>query len=691
MAEIAGSVLVSLGLDVEQFNVGLQQAQQLAAKAGNDISKKLDARRATLSALEKQLSTLETRLKTNPWSAAALEAPIKALQSEIALRKQSIALLEKQINTTNSFRAREALNSGAGAEFAQGAIGGIPLIGNLAGAGPAIIGAGIAAAGVAAVKTANDFQKLNQQLTLLTGSAETTDKVLRELKDYAAKTPFDLPGVAENAKLLLAYGLNTEQAVEFTKRLGDVATVTGTPLDRLALNFGQIVSQGKAYTVDLKQFSLAGVPIFEALSKATGKSVEELKALGTAIPADQVVSAFRLMTNEGGKFFQGGEKGGTVLDATFANLQDSAKELGVIIGKSLQPSVLDGIQAAAGAINATVDGIRALQGLKEIPVFNDIALFFQQISTTPALRILSQFIGAASNELKFTFGGKPSPTSTDVNKEVQDEAKKRREAFDKLQAEKRAQQRKEQQKTDDAVAKERAIGQEAIAQAQQQYAETLKLSKLKGDVRDVAAEQLRIDAALAAEAKAYVDAFNAQQGKDPINAQKLQDAATVASYNLNKAMVDGAATMKAALANAEQRFKAAGDAIKSALAAQDASRVSAFDLISDQAQQETRQRLINQVNEGISGGQLDPNKIRKVVGPDLGTLDIAQLADLAGKSASLLSAQDGIISANKELKEATTNLTGVTQLLAEKDWGVAVSVFADGTSQAYGDVVNRAI
>jgi tape measure domain-containing protein len=239
--------------------------------------------------------------------------------------------------------------------------------------------------------------------------------------------------------------------------------------------------------------------------------------------------------------------------------------------------------------------------------------------------------------------------------------------------------------------KAKQAGQDAIAQAQQQYAETLKLSKLKGDVRDVAAEQLRIDAALAAEAKAYVDAFNAQQGKDPINAQKLQDAATVGSINLNKAMVDGAATMKAALANAEQRFKAAGDAIKSALDAQDAARVSAFDVISDQAQQETRQRLINQVNEGISGGQLDPNKIRKVVGPDLGTLDIAQLADLAGKSASLLSAQDGIISANKELKEATTNLTGVTQLLAEKDWGVAVSVFADGTSQAYGDVVNRAI
>jgi hypothetical protein len=687
VAENLGSVLLSLGVDLDDFNSGLQQAQKLATTAGKSISDRLDVRRATLSGLQQQLTALEAKLKTNPWSAAALEAPIKALQSEIALRKQSIALLEKQINTTNSFRAREALNSGAGAEFAQGAIGGIPLIGNLAGAGPAIIGAGVAAAGVAAVKTSNDFQKLNQQLTLLTGSASTTEKVLRELKDYAAKTPFDLPGVAENAKLLLAYGLNTEQAVEFTKRLGDVATVTGTPLDRLALNFGQIVSQGKAYTVDLKQFSLAGVPIFESLSKVTGKSVEDLKALGTAIPADQVVAAFRQMTDSGGKFYQGGEKGGTVLDATFANLQDSAKELGVIIGNSLQPSVLDGIQAAAGAINATVDAVRALQGLKSIPVFSDIALFFQQISATPALRILSQFIGATSNELKYTFGGKPSPTSRDINQEVQEEAKRRREAFDKAQAAKKEQQKKEQQKIVDAVSKERAIGQESIAQAQQQYEETSKLANLKGDVRDIAAQQLRIDQALAAEAKAYVDAYNAQQGKDPVNAQKLQDAATVSSILLRAAMVDGAKLIREAAENAEQRFKSAGESIKSALAAQDSARVAAFDVITQQAQQETRSRLIGRVQEGVNAGQLDPNKIRQVYGPDLGTLDINRLADLAGKSASLIDAQDGVINASNELKSATENLTGVNKLLADKDWMVRVNVASDGQAAVSGAIL----
>lgn len=700
MAESLGSVLLSLGVDLDSFNAGLNQAQQLAAKAGQSISEKLDARRATLSALEKQLSTLEAKLKTNPWSAAALEAPINALKSEIELRKQSIALLEKQVQIT-----RTAANGSRGAavsEFLAGAGGALPGIGgalNALGpaAGPAATGVAVAAAGAAAVKTANDFQKLNQQLTLLTGSASVTEKVLGELKAYAAATPFDLPGVAENAKLLLAFGLNAEQAVEFTKRLGDVATITGTPLDRLALNLGQIISLGKAYTVDLRQFAIAGVPIFEALSQATGKTVAELKQLD-AIPADQVVAAFRIMTNAGGKFFEGGIKGGTQLDTKIASLGDSLKDVGNIIGKQISPVVVGVLKDAITAVDTLKTALALVERLKgKIPGGKSpeelTRLAQAAVSATPAG--FAPLLKSGINNLKYELGlferNLDPKSPAQINKEIQEEAKGRLAAFKKAQEPKLAQERKERQERDAALAKERVIGQEAIAQAQQQYAETLKLSKLKGDVRDVAAEQLRIDAALAAEAKAYVDAYNAQQGKDPVNAQKLQDAATVASYNLNKAMVDGAAVMKAALANAEQRFKAAGEAIKSALAAQDAARVSAFDLISDQAQQETRQRLINQVNEGISSGQLDPNKIRNVVGPDLGTLDIAQLADLAGKSASLLSAQDGIISANKELKEATTNLTGVTQLLAEKDWGVNVSVFADGTSQAYGDVVNRAI
>lgn len=63
--------------------------------------------------------------------------------------------------------------------------------------------------------------------------------------------------------------------------------------------------------------------------------------------------------------------------------------------------------------------------------------------------------------------------------------------------------------------------------------------------------------------------------------------------------------------------------------------------------------------------------------------------DFASKTASdiqsaLVTNTQALVNVNAQLLEATAGLT-------QKDWGVNVSVFADGTSQAYGDVVNRAI
>jgi hypothetical protein len=408
VAEIAGSVLVSLGLDVDEFNTGLQQAQKLASTAGKSISDKLDARRATLSALQQQLNQLETKLKSNPWSAAALEAPIKALQAEIALRKESIALLEKQIKTQGQLRQKP---EGSGAEFVSGAIGALPGIGGLASLGPAAAGAGVAAAGVAAVKAANDFQKLNQQLNLLTGSTIDTQNALRELKEYAAKTPFDLPGVAENTKLLLAFGLSTQQAVDFTKRLGDIATVTGTPLDRLALNLGQIVSLGKAFTVDLRQFAIAGVPIYESLSAVTGKTVEQLKGLGS-IPADDVIKAFRLMTEEGGKFYQGGEKGGTKLDATLATLGESLTMLGVTVGKILGPTVLETIDSANQSVTSIGKRLDELSQISQIPALKQITDFVNKFGPAFALKLLTgtYAFDLADGVQGATGGRPPAPT-----------------------------------------------------------------------------------------------------------------------------------------------------------------------------------------------------------------------------------------------------------------------------------------
>lgn len=66
---------------------------------------------------------------------------------------------------------------------------------------------------------------------------------MSELSEFASKTPFELQGVRENAKQLLAMGVSTQELLPTLKSLGDVSAGLSVPLERLALNYGQVMTQ----------------------------------------------------------------------------------------------------------------------------------------------------------------------------------------------------------------------------------------------------------------------------------------------------------------------------------------------------------------------------------------------------------------------------------------------------------------
>jgi len=667
VAESLGSVLLSLGVDLDDFNAGLNQAQKLASTAGKNISDRLDARRATLSALQTQLTALESKLKTNPWSAAALEAPINALKAEIQLRKESIALLEKQIGRQQQLTQGQK-PSGAGSEFVQGAIGALPGIGGLAGLGPAAAGVAAATAGVAAVKAANDFQKLNQQLNLLTGSTIDTQNALTALKQYAAATPFDLPGLAENAKLLLAFGLSTEQAVEFTRRLGDVATVTGTPLDRLALNLGQIVSLGKAYTVDLRQFAIAGVPIFESLSKVTGKSIAELKQLD-AIPADQVIAAFRQMTDEGGKFYEGGVKGGTKLDASLATLGESLTLLGVTVGKILNPTVLSAIESANQSITGIGARLDQISTIGEIPVLKQILEFANRFGPAFALKVLT---GTFAFDIQNAISGPPKPSAPATPKvDPRTVAKRQQEA-----AQKAAQ-------AFTAAAKDQATAErEIVAPAKERLSILQATAGLSGLELDRMQQTLNVQQAIKAEAEAelkYREALkNSATVQNPsgnkLDKDVIQAAARLeaAGIGVKTAIFDASLNAASSLKEAADRFKSAGESLRSSLE-------GAFKFLTPQIQNQLTDRARKDIEAAQKAGIF-----RGDVG--LGATP-EELLNIGNSARGVLSAAKNFDAAGQDLVSALDAVQSPLISLAEKDWQVVVNVASDGLASVSGDVL----
>ena len=68
----------------------------------------------------------------------------------------------------------------------------------------------------------SEIANLTANFQVLLGSTEAAQKQLAELKDFAAKTPFDLAGLADATKTLLAFQVPAEQATVLLKQLGDI-------------------------------------------------------------------------------------------------------------------------------------------------------------------------------------------------------------------------------------------------------------------------------------------------------------------------------------------------------------------------------------------------------------------------------------------------------------------------------------
>lgn len=163
----------------------------------------------------------------------------------------------------------------------------------------------------------------------LLGSPEKALKKLEFLKEYARKTPFELPQLAEAQKTLLAFNVDAEESEKILKNIGDISLGDSNKMNSLALAFGQMSSTGRLMGQDLNQMINAGFNPLTYIAKKTGKSVAELKDEMSKgkISVEMVTQAFADATAEGGQFYKGLEKGSQIFAGQMSTLQDNVKEL----------------------------------------------------------------------------------------------------------------------------------------------------------------------------------------------------------------------------------------------------------------------------------------------------------------------------------------------------------------------------
>ena len=269
--------------------------------------------------------------------------PLQRVNEQTKALSTSTDKLKGRLDKSN----RSLKNTGKSAKTASAGVG------TLVGALKPLLAA-LAVVGTARfvfVKTA-ELETQRKSLEQLTGSLEKTNKIIAELQAFGAVTPFTSSELIEQTKRLKAFGFETEELVDTTKRLSDVAGATGADLTGIATAFGQIRAKGKLQQEENLQLLERGVNITDELKKITklqGDEFESAMRKGE-IGADAVNQALINLTSQGGIFAGGATKQADTLNGRLSTLQDTVENLARTVGTELQDEIKGVLNLAISAV-----------------------------------------------------------------------------------------------------------------------------------------------------------------------------------------------------------------------------------------------------------------------------------------------------------------------------------------------------
>ena len=217
--------------------------------------------------------------------------------------------------------------------------------------------AAVTAAGVGLIgklgQMAGNFEQTEVAFTTMLGSAEDAQALLADIAQFAASTPFELPGIQSAAKSLLAFGTETEDIIPTLRRLGDVGAGLNIPLGELSEIYGKAQTSGRLFAEDINQLSGRGIPIIAELAKQFGVAESEVRGLveSGAVGFENLEEAFVSMTDEGGQFAGLMEAQSETLLGQWSNLQDALTQLGITLGTALLPILKPMVETLAAMAN----------------------------------------------------------------------------------------------------------------------------------------------------------------------------------------------------------------------------------------------------------------------------------------------------------------------------------------------------
>ena len=172
------------------------------------------------------------------------------------------------------------------------------------------------------------IQTYRTGLTNMLGDAEKANVALENIKQDAARTPFDTASLVSANQYLISAGENAEYSRKTILALGDAVSATGggsAELERMAQNLQQVANVGKASSVDIKQFAFAGINIYQVLADYTGKSIQDVQNM--TISYDLLTKSLQAAAEEGGRYYNSMGTQSETFNGSLSTLKDNVSQL----------------------------------------------------------------------------------------------------------------------------------------------------------------------------------------------------------------------------------------------------------------------------------------------------------------------------------------------------------------------------
>lgn len=196
-----------------------------------------------------------------------------------------------------------------------------------------------------------------------------------DIRKDAENTSYGTESLLKVNRALISTGLSAKDAREDTMNLANAIAATGGGNDelmRMAVNMQQIKSLGKASTMDIKQFGYAGINIYSLLSKATGKSMQEVKEMDVSY--EVLAKSLAMARSKGGIYTGALEAQNATKGGRWEAMKDKATNTLTDIGDAMSPIIIQFLDLGSKALSYVAPAI---------------------LKITPYIQSISEWLGVA--------------------------------------------------------------------------------------------------------------------------------------------------------------------------------------------------------------------------------------------------------------------------------------------------------